>query len=176
MKIYVVRHGETEWNAENKVCGVTDIDLTDLGIKQAKKLSTRLENHDIELILTSPLKRARKTAEILADCIGKEVIIDSRLIEQNYGVYEGAPRDSEEFRYAKSQFSSRLVTGESLFQVAHRAYGVLEDIQRKYPNKNILVVTHGSVCRVIHSFFNELSNEEYHAFYTANCELKEYVF
>lgn len=174
MKLYVIRHGQTEWNRENRVCGITDIDLTDRGIEQAKELSTRLKDYNIDLILSSPLRRARRTAEILANSIGKEFIIDERLIEQNYGVYEGVFRDSEDFRYAKNQFSGRLVTGESLFAVAHRVYGLIEDIRKKHPTSDILFVTHGSVCRVINTYFHDLSNEEYYAFYTGNCDLKEY--
>ncbi|WP_414858758.1 histidine phosphatase family protein [Paenibacillus sp. Soil724D2] len=95
-------------------------------------------------------------------------------MEQNYGGFEGISRDSVDFKYARKQFPSRLITGESLFQVAHRVYGLLEDIREKYSTKNVLFVTHGSVCRVINTYFNELSNDEYYLYYTGNCELKEY--
>ncbi|MBP1989744.1 histidine phosphatase family protein [Paenibacillus eucommiae] len=174
MKLFVTRHGQTEWNSENRVCGITNINLTDTGIEQAKELSTKLADYKIDIIISSPLKRAKETAEIISDAIGKIVIIDRRLFEQNYGVYEGVSRNAEDFRAAKKHFSSKLSGGESLFQVAHRVYSLIEEIKEKYPNENVLFVTHGSVCRVIHSYFTDLSNEEYFEYYTGNCELKEY--
>ncbi|MFV0413381.1 MAG: histidine phosphatase family protein, partial [Oscillospiraceae bacterium] len=66
MKIYVTRHGETVWNFENKLCGSTDIKLTSKGIGQAQALAKTLGGRGIEAIIASPLKRARQTAQILA--------------------------------------------------------------------------------------------------------------
>ena len=63
MKLYVARHGETEWNALNKVCGRTDLPLTEKGFQQAEKLAERTENLGIDIIIASPMLRARQTAE-----------------------------------------------------------------------------------------------------------------
>ena len=98
MKLYVTRHGQSEWNYENKVCGISDINLTEKGIEQAKELAAKLENYNIDIIISSPLRRARKTAEIISSTIGKDIIIDNRLFEQNFGVYEGGSRDSLNFK------------------------------------------------------------------------------
>lgn len=174
MNLYVTRHGQTIWNSENKVCGVTDIDLTAKGIEQAKELSTKLAAYKIDVIISSPLTRARRTAEILSSAIGKEIIFDPKLSEQNYGIYEGVSRDAEDFKYAKKQFPHKMSGGESLFQVAYRVYSLIEEMKGQYTNQNVLFVTHGSVCRVINTYFQDLSNDEYHKFYTGNCELKEY--
>ncbi|WP_156285534.1 histidine phosphatase family protein [Paenibacillus sp. NEAU-GSW1] len=176
MKIYVVRHGQTEWNYENRVCGITDIQLTKKGEEQAKKLSKIVCEKQIDIILTSPLVRAVKTAEILSKAIGKELVVDHRLIEQDYGVYEGTYRDNENFIKAKRQISSRLSGGESILQVAQRIFNVLDEIKRKYSNQNVLIVTHGGVSRVINAYFNEQTDEQFYHFHIENCELKEYDF
>lgn len=174
MKIFVTRHGQTEWNSQNRVSGITDISLTEKGIVQAKQLSTQLVDYEIDLIVSSPLIRAKSTADILSEVIGKKVIVDNRLREQNYGMYEGIDRDNEEFKFAKNQFASRLKNGESLLQVAQRVYNLIDEIKHKYANNNVMLVTHGGVCRIINSYFNELNNDEYSAYHTDNCKIIEY--
>ena len=73
------------------------------------------------------------------------------------------------------QFPSKLSGSESLLQVAHRVFNLIEEIKEKYSRENVLFVTHGSVCRVINAYFNDLSNEEYHKYHTGNCEIREYI-
>jgi broad specificity phosphatase PhoE len=174
MRLFVTRHGQTEWNSQNRVSGITDISLTDKGIEQAKKLSSHIIEYGIDMIITSPLIRAKITAEILSKATGKEIVVDSRLHEQNYGIFEGIQRDNEDFKFAKNQFAYKLLNGESLFQVAQRVYNLIDEIKEKYSNKNILLVTHGGICRVINSYFNDLTNDEYSKYYTRNCEIIEY--
>ena len=84
MKLYVARHGQTQWNAENKVCGRTDQPLTEVGISQAQALAEKAENLGIDLIIASPLQRAYRMAEIVGARCGAQVLTDERLIEQNY--------------------------------------------------------------------------------------------
>lgn len=69
--LYVARHGQTKWNALNKVCGITDLDLTEKGIEQAKTLACRAQEKDINLIITSPLKRAVETSKIVSEFCNK---------------------------------------------------------------------------------------------------------
>ncbi|WP_056835361.1 histidine phosphatase family protein [Paenibacillus sp. Soil787] len=176
MKLYVVRHGQTEWNYENRVCGKTDVQLTDTGEKQAEELSKILHEKQINIIITSPLFRAVKTAEILSSAVSKDLVIDNRLIKQDYGVFEGINRDSENFKEAKRHFPIKLSRGESILQVAQRIFNLLDEIKEKYRNQNVLIVTHGGVCRVINAYFNEQTNEEFYHFHIGNCELKEYEF
>ena len=90
MKLYVARHGETEWNRLNKVCGRTDSPLTDKGLQQAQLLADGLENCPIDVIIASPLSRAQETARAVAERKHLPIITDERLIEQDYGMYEGA--------------------------------------------------------------------------------------
>lgn len=80
------------WNAQNKVCGITDVDLTDKGREQAKALVFAVADKNINVIIFSPLKRAVETSRIVSDMYNIPIKIDERLIEQNYGIYEGVDR------------------------------------------------------------------------------------
>ena len=85
--IYFVRHGQTVWNVENKICGATDIELTELGHAQAKELGQRIakEGTDIDMILYSPLVRAADTARRISEATGIPMRMEPRLKEQNFG-------------------------------------------------------------------------------------------
>lgn len=174
MKLYVVRHGQTEWNYDNRVCGITDVQLTNKGEEQARELSKIIFEMQIDIILTSPLSRAVKTAGILSSAISKDPVIDHRLIQQDYGVFEGAFRDNKDFKEAKRHFPNKLSGGESILQAAQRTFNLLDEIRGKYKNQNVLIVTHGGVCRMINAYFTDQSNEEFYHFHIGNCELKEY--
>jgi broad specificity phosphatase PhoE len=73
MKLFVTRHGQTEWNSQNRVSGITDISLTDKGLEQAEALANQIVDYDIDIIITSPLNRAKLTADILSKAIGKKL-------------------------------------------------------------------------------------------------------
>ena len=93
MKIYVVRHGQTDWNVAGKCQGRTDIELNNTGIEQAKNTKGQLKKHNIDLIVCSPLKRAIKTAEIINEETKCNIIIDERLIERGCGEVEGTTKE-----------------------------------------------------------------------------------
>lgn len=139
MSLYVVRHGQTEWNYQNRVCGTTDIQLTNKGIEQAKELAKLLLNKRINIIISSPLCRALNTAEIISKEIRSEFVVDQRLIEQDYGIFEGSPRGNKDFLEAKSHFPNKLSGGESILQVAQRSFNLLDEIKEKYRNQNVLL-------------------------------------
>ena len=122
--VYFTRHGETVWNVENKICGVTDIALTDRGREQARALGRRLAagEEGITRILCSPLVRARETAELIAAETGWPLAADERLREQAFGRYEGTPRNGPAFALAKLHFADRFGGGESMLQLAARVY------------------------------------------------------
>ncbi|MCH5599789.1 histidine phosphatase family protein [Niabella ginsengisoli] len=86
LKVYLLRHGQTAWNADNnRYCGRTDIPLTSLGVQQAEAVKAQLDGISIDAAYASPLIRARTTAEIAC---GKKVITDERLIEADFGLWE----------------------------------------------------------------------------------------
>ena len=174
MKLYCTRHGQTVWNAKNLVCGLPDVELTDLGRAQADTLGKELESKGIDLIICSPLKRARDTAEIINKYCHAEIAVDNRIIEQNYGIFEGTNRFSQEFLNNKRNLAYKYPSGESAIQVAHRAYSLIEEVKEKYSDKTVLFVCHNGVCRLINTYFNDLTNDEYYNFGLENCGLMEF--
>ena len=150
--MYFVRHGQTVWNVENKICGSTDIDLTEKGHEQAVETGKKIlsENIKADIILYSPLMRAEKTAKHISEITGIPAKAEPRLTEQNFGKYEGTPRDGEEFRIAKRDFVSR--------------------------GKVCILVAHNGIARVVNSYFSDMTNEEYADFGVKNCEILRYDF
>ena len=173
-KIYFIRHGETVWNVENKICGATDSPLTEKGIEQAKEVAAKIKEKGIkaDLILYSPLSRAKDTALIISEKTGIPAKEEARLFEQNFGKYESTARDGKEFLEAKKQFLNRYDGGESMLHLAQRIYNLLDDL--KAEDKTYILVAHNGIARVIHSYFYEMSNEDYAAFGIRNCEIAEY--
>lgn len=174
MKLFVARHGETEWNAQNKVCGLTDLCLTETGREQARKLAQAVRGRGIEVILASPLKRAQETAGIVGEALGLPVETEPLLIEQNYGIYEGVSRFNSDFLANKRCFAYRYPGGESMMQVAYRVYGLIDRVREQYRGRNVLFVCHGGVCRVINTYFKDMTNEEFFQYAQGNCEVMEY--
>ena len=174
MKIYVARHGQTSWNMENKICGLSDIELDDVGRRQAKALAESLKDKGISVILASPLKRAMETAGYVSRVTGVQIGTDERLIEQNYGIYEGTDRKGESFLKNKRNFAYRYPEGESMMQVAYRTYGLIEEVKKKYAGKDVLLVCHGGVARVINTYFRDMTNDEFFNYSMENASYEEY--
>ncbi len=172
--LYIARHGQTAWNAQNKVCGITDVELTDIGKEQAKALAYEVQGYGIDLILSSPLKRALDTSKIVSEICNTPFEIDERLIEQNYGVYEGIDRKAEEFINHKKCFAYKYPNGESVLQVAYRIYGLMEELKEKYRDKNILIISHGGVCRIINTYFCDMTNEAFFHYTLENGKIEKY--
>ena len=86
---YFVRHGETEWNAEGRFCGRTDVPLSEAGRRQARLLGLRVKPLRVIALYSSPLRRALETARIIGEVTGRESVVDPRLAELNYGAWEG---------------------------------------------------------------------------------------
>ena len=178
---YFVRHGQTVWNVENKICGVTDSPLTELGREQARKtgqmLRKKIDHGEIHIdeIMTSPLSRAFDTAMEISHVIGVPVRIEPRLVEQNFGRWEGTARDGLEFARAKENFADSYGGGESMMKTAQRIYNLIDDIEKE-PEKTYLLVAHNGISRMIESYFRDMRNEEFAAFGIKNAEVREYKF
>ena len=175
--IYFARHGETVWNVENKICGMTDSPLTEKGRAQARELGEKLRPSGLRLdeILYSPLSRAADTAMAIAEATGLPARCEPRLREQCFGRYEGTPRDGAEFKVSKTHFADRYSGGESMLQLAQRIYALLDEL-RADEGKTYLLVAHNGIARVVRSYFYDMTNEEYAAFGIRNCEFVEYTF
>ena len=173
MKLYVIRHGQTEYNVENRVCGIVDVPLNSKGLNQAYLTKEKLKNIDVDYIFSSPLKRAKTTATIINEAFNLEIKIDNRIQEINFGIFEGV-KNNETFQKYKRQNASRYPEGESLFQVVQRVYNFLDELENKYPDKTILIVCHGGIVRVIHSYFNDMTNDELMTWLPENCSIQQY--
>ena len=175
--LYFTRHGETVWNVENKICGMTDSPLTEKGRQQARELGEKLRTSGLRIdeILYSPLSRAADTAMAIAEATGLPARCEPRLREQCFGKYEGTPRNGEKFRISKTCFADRYDGGESMMQLAQRIYNLLDEL-RQDENKTYLLVAHNGIARVVESYFHDMTNEEYSAAGIKNCELVEYRF
>ena len=164
MKIIVTRHGQTDWNVLGKLQGHLDIELNDMGRKQAKEMGKLIKNENIDLIITSPLKRTKKTAEIINTNFQVNIVEDNRLIERDYGIMEGLtkneikkakevhPEINEIWNYNKNININNI---ETMKHFCNRIYQFLDEMLMKYQNKNILIVTHGGVSVPIQYYFNK---------------------
>ena len=177
MKIYSTRHGQTAYNKQEIILGTTDIDLDETGEKQAQELAEKInELGNIDIMIVSPMKRAMKTARAVAEKCGIDMVIDERLREWDYGEYEGKSRFTEGFAENKINFGVRMgKSGESLLQLSHRVYTALDDIISRYRDKNVLIVSHGGICRVIETYFNDMTTDEFANWFMDNCGLIEYT-
>ena len=137
MKLYIVRHGQTGYNIDNKVCGISDVELTSLGKQQAKMASEQLKDISLDMIFASPLQRAHETAKIINENHQLEIKIDSRVQEINFGQFEGVI-NNKEFQYYKQNHALHYPQGESLFQVVHRVYSFLEELENNNQDSNIV--------------------------------------
>ena len=176
--IYFTRHGQTIWKLEGKICGATDIALTDLGHAQAKELGKRIATEKIAIdeILYSPLQRARDTAIHISEETGIPARMEQRLKEQNFGRFESTPRHGEEFKEAKTHFIYDFDGGETMLHLCQRIYNLLDDLKKESEEKTYLLVAHNGIARVINSYFYNMENQEFANFGMKNCELKKYEF
>ena len=175
---YFVRHGQTVWNVENKICGKTDSPLTDFGRQQAVETGKNIMAQGIEAdeILYSPLSRAADTARIISEMTGIPCREEPRLIEQNFGKWESTPRDGKDFKKAKEFFACSHEGGESTLKLAQRIYNLLDDSKAESAEKTYILVAHNGIARVVQSYFTDMTNEEYAAFGVKNCQVVRYDF
>lgn len=176
--VYFVRHGQTVWNVENKICGATDIPLTELGHQQAIETGKKIVEEGIQAdeILYSPLSRAAETARHISEITGIPARMEPRLVEQNFGKWESTARDGKEFKKAKEDFCCRYDGGESMLHLAQRIYNLLDDVKAESDEKTYILVAHNGIARVVQSYFYEMTNEEYAAFGVKNCAVLRHDF
>lgn len=166
-KIFVVRHGQDEDNAAGILNGRRDMELTELGKRQAGETAQKLKSYGIEIIYTSPLKRAYETARIIAEHIGiDEIIVDEHLIEREYGSLTGTRIDEIE-KNAKKIFKSHGATyfieadgAESYAKVLERAKKIMEEITDRQPEKTILIVAHSGIARMLKAVYFQRTWED----------------
>jgi probable phosphoglycerate mutase len=174
-----MRHGETVWNLMGKVQGKSDIELNETGIKQAKEAKVKLADIRLDLIISSPLMRARRTAQIINEDRDVELLFDERISERSFGEFEGKHRNEFDFEgFWDYNKNVKYEKAESISECLDRAYAFLDDIKEKYKDKNILLVTHGGIGKFISCYFEGIpeSGGLLGKFKLGNCEVKEYEF
>jgi len=157
MEVVLVRHGLTENNKNGITNGQLDEPLAKEGEAQALELAERLKNKPIEVIYSSPLKRATFTAMPIAEKLGKPINIDHRLIEVNFGKFEGMPNEEvkrtlgAEMRdlFNKYEYDLTPYGVESSIQVEKRVREFYDELKDQ-PYKMVLIVTHGGIMRWLH--------------------------
>jgi len=154
-EIILVRHGETEWNVGEIFRGRIDVELNETGIEQAEFLAEYLRDIRIEAVYSSPLKRALKTAETIADCHQLEVEIAPSLIDLNFGKWQGLPHQEVKDKYKElyeewvnTPDRVKIPAGESLNDVRERAIGVIDEVLVKHRG-TVVLVSHRVVNKVL---------------------------
>lgn len=162
----LIRHGETLWNKEKRVQGTSDIELSEAGILQARKLALSLKDSAIGAIHASPLKRAQQTAEIINAFHGRKIEIHPELIEMDMGDFEGLSfreimaRESEFLtRWIADPASVRMPCGETLLELQDRACTAIQRIVDR--EDNALVVSHNFTIAVILCHLRNISLSEF---------------
>lgn len=177
MKLYIIRHGQTKCNVENKYNCRLDEDINDVGIKQAIEASKQIQNLDIDLIICSPMIRTKHTCEII-NVNNVPVTYDDRLMEREGGVLTNTTHNNDYFyNEYYNYYSENIVEGlESLPDLFKRTHSFLDEIKEKYKDKNILLVTHGAVARSIQFYFEKMPEDGMLLKINGqkNCEIKEY--
>jgi probable phosphoglycerate mutase len=154
-QLLVVRHGQTEWSRTGRHTGRTDVGLTDQGLDEARSAARTLEGWNVLGAYSSPLQRARQTAELVAPDCG--IVLDDDLVEWDYGSYEG--RSTPEIRETISEWSvwtHAIEGGETVEQVGERADRFLRRVLEEVPAGNVAVFSHGHLLAVLIARWCEL--------------------
>lgn len=141
LRLYIARHGETDWNLEHRLQGWTDRPLNETGRRQAVELADALNGIRLDAIYSSTLSRSRDTARTVA---GNTMTVKSLdgLRERNYGHYQGGSDTAPEYLRRLNDWTDRLDDGESLNQLLARSRDSLAQIRREHPTGNVLIVAH----------------------------------
>lgn len=170
--IYIVRHGQTNWNLEKRNQGRIDIELNETGIKQAKELAEKLSKEKFDLVFSSPLKRAIKTANIICK---NNIILDERIIERHNGDLEGKLKSEYEGLIDFSDLNENRHGIEPLPVFRKRIKDFFDEILEKYTNKNILIVTHAGISIYAKCYFEgEPKDGNYNNYKLKNCQILRY--
>ena len=173
MELWVARHGEVDWNAVGKLCGRTDLPLNAKGLAQAHTLAEMLagEGLPFDCVIASPLKRARQTAAIVAERLGTRLETDDRLVEQDFGIFEGQSNRDADFLHARANFAIHCQGGESALQVAQRLYNFLDALRTRMELRRVLLVSHGSAVRIMRTYFCDMDQETFLQWHMENGEV-----
>lgn len=157
LKLYLIRHGETQWNAEGRIQGHTDIELNERGMEQARRLAARMpEEGPFDAIYASPLRRAFRTATLIGEALKLTVISDARLIERSLGQLEGLTMSEVKEKFPQVHLAwheggirPHIPGEESRESFVERAGGFLGDLRAKHRQGRVLAITHGGTINML---------------------------
>lgn len=170
--IYLVRHGQTDWNLEGRYQGRIDIKLNSKGREQAKEIKEKLKEIKFDKVFSSPLKRALETAKIITD---NDIKIDERLIERCNGELEGKLKSECVNMVDFTDENDSKLGIESLPKFRGRIENFLSEVEKNYSGKNILIVTHAGVSIYVKCYFEGKPKDgNYSRYKLKNCEVYTY--
>jgi len=158
-RLCLVRHGETAWNAEGRVQGQLDIPLNEVGRKQARAVGAVLGREKFDAIYSSDLQRVMQTAEPAAKALGMAPVLDARLRERHYGMFEKLTyvevkeKHPEEYaRFHRKDLDYDFRSGESLRTFNARSLASVGEIAARHAGGSVLVFTHGGVLEMVYRY------------------------
>jgi probable phosphoglycerate mutase len=169
---FLVRHGETDWNKEDRILGHTDIPLNETGREQAEVTAFFLKDKHIDLILSSDLSRTKETAEIIARATGAEVILDKALREINCGSLDGMSIPEVNKKYGN--FLDRPykeLGGETFEEVEERAMKAWRNHRKDHEHKNVVIVSHGAFLGLVMKNIRNIDHAESTGLNIGNAEV-----
>lgn len=177
LKLILIRHGETDSNAEKRYLGITNIGLNENGLREASKLKEKLKGESFDFVISSPLKRSVETANFLSD----NVITADDLEEINFGLFDNLTYDEivkkyplEHEMWLKSPYDFEFPKGESSFYMHKRVLEYIDKLLLKYKSGTIVIVTHAGVIRCVISHLLGLGYEYDWHFKINNCSINEF--
>ena len=180
MKLYIIRHGETVWNTEGRLQGRADIELNENGIRIARVTARGMADIPFDLAITSPLKRARQTAELVLDDRNVPILEDARLEEITFGEWEGLCCRRDNYQIPSKDFQDFFmnpfkyqppVGGETIRQVLDRTGEFYQELihNPEYQEKTILIAAHGCSCRALLNQIYENKEDFWRGHVPPNC-------
>lgn len=161
MNIYITRHGQTNYNKAKVMQGLYDEPLNEAGILQAKDKSKIIENIKFDAVYASPLKRAIQTASIISNTDEKDILIDSRIIEVDFGKYELCPFSKLGLKMTLYWILPELFkapdTVETTKSMILRSESFLKELESK-DYENVLIVCHGGIIRTLRGYLEDKRN------------------
>ncbi len=179
-KLILVRHGETDWNVEGRYQGQADPPLNSQGLQQARSLAKKLKGRDLELLVSSPLRRAAQTARILAEKLKLPVFFDNRLMEIHQGDWQTLLRSEIEqlypelfHRWETEPWQVTPPNGENMFQVQQRVNAFLDELLLNHPDACIGIVTHRIPIALIKLRYQDLQTNIVRSLHLPNTYFEE---
>jgi len=176
--MHLVRHGRSVWNAAGRIQGQIDIELDEIGLQQAQRIADRLEREPIAAIYSSPLLRAKATADAIAGRFNLPVTPDARLMEYDFGVISGmtwaeVTENHPELadRWLEDPWAVPVAGSEGRVNFAARVMSAMQDICAQLPAKHVAIVAHGGTFGVYLTAMLGLDLNRRHPFHFGNTSL-----